>query len=231
MEIHASFWTWLAAHFLHKDLETFKFLDHAIAAGITFFFIMLIVLALKSKIKLIPGPFQQLIEVVVQGLSGMLEDNIGPQGKKYLPLIGTLAFFIFISNLLGMIPTFSSATGNFNTTVACALIVFVYYNYQGFKEHGLGYLKHFAGPIIWLAPLMIPIEIISHLARPFSLSVRLFGNISGEHIVTAVFYTQLVPWLVPVPIMFIGLLAAFLQTFVFIMLTQIYIAGAIAHDH
>jgi len=231
MEIHASVWTWLTAHLLHKDLETFKFLDHAIAAGITFVICMIIVMALKSRIKLIPGPFQQLIEVTIQGLTGMLEDNIGPEGKKYLPLIGTLAFFIFISNLLGMIPTFSSATGNFNTTVACALIVFIYYNYQGVKEHGMGYVKHFMGPIWWLAPLMLPIEIISHLARPFSLSVRLFGNISGEHIVTAVFYTQLIPWLVPVPIMFIGLLAAFLQTFVFIMLTQIYIAGAIAHDH
>lgn len=231
MEIHASLWTWLAANILHKDLETFKFFDHAIAAGFTFLICMVIVFALKSKIKLIPGPLQQLVEVVLQGLSGMLEDNVGPGGKKYLPLIATLAFFIFISNLLGMIPTFSPATGNFNTTVACALIVFIYYNYLGIKEHGFGYIKHFMGPIWWLAPLMLPIEIISHIARPFSLSVRLFGNISGEHIVTAVFYTQLIPWLVPVPIMFIGLLAAFLQTFVFIMLTQIYIAGAVAHEH
>jgi F-type H+-transporting ATPase subunit a len=231
MEIHASLWTWLAANILHKELETFKFFDHVIAAGFTFLICMIIVFALKSKIKLIPGPLQQLVEVVLQGLSGMLEDNVGPGGKKYLPLIATLAFFIFISNLLGMIPTFSPATGNFNTTVACALIVFIYYNYLGVKEHGFGYIKHFMGPIWWLAPLMLPIEIISHLARPFSLSVRLFGNISGEHIVTAVFYTQLIPWLVPVPIMFIGLLAAFLQTFVFIMLTQIYIAGAVAHEH
>ena len=129
-----------------------------------------------------------------------------------------------------MVPSFSAATGNFNTTVACALVVFIYYNYLGVKEHGAAYVKQFMGPMPVLAPLMFPIEIISHLARPFSLSVRLFGNISGEHIIALVFY-GMVPWIVPVPFMAFGLFAAFLQTFIFIMLTQVYIAGALSHDH
>lgn len=228
MEIHPSYWTQLLA-------KTFGFepnpWDHIIASLIVFLICTVLAILVRANIKLIPNTLQQVIEVTVQGLLDMLEENIGHGSKKYLPLIGALAFFIFISNFMGMIPTFSSSTSNFNTTIACAIIVFLYYNFEGLRENGVGYLKHFTGPIPLLAPLMIPIEIIGHLARPFSLGIRLFGNISGEHIVTIVFYTQLVAWLVPVPLMVIGLFAAFLQTFVFIMLSQIYIAGAIAHDH
>jgi len=230
MEIHPSVWTTLLAKLLHKDLHEFALYDHVIASGIVFVILLAIALIVKSKIKMIPGSLQQVIELAVEGLLGMLDENIGKTGRKYMPLIGTLAFFIFVSNLMGMLPTFSASTANFNTTVACALIVFVYYNIEGLREHGIGYVKHFMGPMPVLAPLMFPIEIISHLARPFSLGIRLFGNISGEHTVTLVFYSM-IPWLLPVPLMAIGLFAAFLQTFVFIMLTQVYIAGAIAHDH
>jgi len=227
MEIHPSLWTQLIEHFVHRDLTLY---DHVIAAGIVFLILLVIAVLVKSRMSLIPNGLQQLMEVTVQALCDMMEDNIGEGSRKYLPLIGGLAFFIFMSNFLGMIPSFSAATGNFNTTVACAMIVFLYYNFQGVMEHGAGYIKHFMGPIPWLAPLMFPIEIISHLARPFSLAIRLFGNIGGEHMVSLVFYS-LIPWLLPVPLMILGLFAAFLQTFVFIMLTQIYIAGSIAHDH
>jgi len=227
MEIHPSLWTQLIEHFVHRDLTLY---DHVIAAGIVFLILLVIAVLVKSRMSLIPNGLQQLMEVTVQALCDMMEDNIGEGSRKYLPLIGGLAFFIFMSNFLGMIPSFSAATGNFNTTVACAMSVFLYYNFQGVMEHGAGYIKHFMGPIPWLAPLMFPIEIISHLARPFSLAIRLFGNIGGEHMVSLVFYS-LIPWLLPVPLMILGLFAAFLQTFVFIMLTQIYIAGSIAHDH
>jgi len=227
MEIHPSLWTQLIEHFVHRDLTLY---DHVIAAGIVFLILLVIAVLVKSRMSLIPNGLQQLMEVTVQALCDMMEDNIGEGSRKYLPLIGGLAFFIFMSNFLGMIPSFSAATGNFNNTVACAMIVFLYYNFQGVMEHGAGYIKHFMGPIPWLAPLMFPIEIISHLARPFSLAIRLFGNIGGEHMVSLVFYS-LIPWLLPVPLMILGLFAAFLQTFVFIMLTQIYIAGSIAHDH
>ena len=227
MEIHPSLWTQLLEKLVHRDLTLY---DHVIAAGIVFLVLVIIAILVKSRLNLIPNGLQQLMEVTVQGLCDMMDDNIGEGARKYLPLIGGLAFFIFLSNFLGMIPSFSAATSNFNTTVACAVIVFLYYNFQGLKEHGAAYLKHFMGPIPWLAPLMFPIEIISHLARPFSLAIRLFGNIGGEHMVTLVFYSM-IPWLLPVPLMALGLFAAFLQTFVFIMLTQIYIAGSIAHEH
>jgi len=227
METHPSFWT----HLILGDGHAAHAYDHVVASAIVFIFCVLIAFAIRMRARLIPGHFQQLIEVIVKALVDMMEENIGKGSKKYLPLVGTLTFFIFLCNFLGMTPTFSAATGNLNTTVACALVVFFYYNFEGVRENGVGYLKHFAGPVPFMAPIMFPIEVISHLARPFSLSVRLFGNISGEHIVTIVFYTQLFAWLLPVPIMFIGLFAAFLQTFVFIMLTQVYIAGAIAHDH
>ena len=230
MEIHPSLWTTLLAGLLHKDVHDLALYDHVVATSIVFLILTVMGLVLKSRLSLTPNGFQQTIEVVLEGLIDMLHENIGKDGKKYLPLIGSLAFFIFMANFMGMVPSFSAATGNLNTTVACALIVFLYYNYQGLREHGAAYVKHFMGPIPWLAPLMFPIEIIGHLARPFSLSVRLFGNISGEHIVSAVFY-GMIPFLVPVPIMAIGLFAAFLQTFIFIMLTQVYLAGALSHEH
>lgn len=227
MEIHPSLYTDLIGKLLHKDLFL---MDHVVAACITFLFLLLLALMVKVSVKLVPGHLQQVVEVVVQSLLGLLDENLGEKGRKYLPLIGTLAFFIFISNFMGMWPTFSAATGNFNTTVACAVIVFLYYNFQGLKEHGIGYIKHFMGPVSWMAPLMFPIEIISHLARPFSLAIRLFGNISGEHAVTLTFYS-LFAFLLPVPMMAFGLFAAFLQTFVFILLSTLYIQGALSHDH
>ena len=236
MEIHPSLWTTLIASLLGKDLHSLAMYDHVIAAGIVFLVLAVMALLIKKNLNLVPGGLQQVFEVALKGILGMLDENIGPEGRKYLPLIGGLAFFIFVSNFLGMVPSFSAATGNLNTTVACAVIVFLYYNFQGIKEHGLVYFRHFFGPIplrgLWLvlALIMLPIEIISHLARPFSLSIRLFANISGEHIIAIVFYS-LFAWLVPVPLMIFGLFAAFLQTYVFIMLSQIYIAGAIAHDH
>ena len=116
-------------------------------------------------------------------------------------------------------------------TVGCALVVFLYYNYLGVRKQGLvSYLKHFAGPVPLMAPLMVPIEIISHLARPFSLSVRLFANIFGEHQVVAVFF-GLVPFIIPLPIMALGVFASFLQAFIFMVLTMIYIAGAVSEEH
>lgn len=227
MEIHPSLWTTLLSDLLHFDAYRW---DHVIAALVSFLLLTLVAIVVKSGKNLIPGTLQQVNEVTLSGLDNMLRENMGDRGRQFLPLVGTLAFFIFLSNLLGMIPAFSAATGNFNTTVACAVIVFIYYNYQGFKEHGIAYIKHFMGPVPWMAPLMFPIEIISHLARPFSLAIRLFGNISGEHAVSGAFYL-LAGWLLPVPLMAFGLFAAFLQTFVFVLLTTLYIAGSIAHDH
>ena len=151
-----------------------------------------------------------------------MEDIIGHHSRQYLPLIGTLAFFILISNLIGLVPGFMSPTSNINTTAACAIIVFFATHYYGVKAHGIGYLKHFIGPAWWLAPLMIPLEIIGHLARVLSLSLRLFGNIFGEDLILLIL-VFLVPILAPLPMMFIAVFTSVVQTFVFVLLTMIYI--------
>lgn len=231
MEIHPSLWTQLIAKLMGvQDLHQFAFHDHVISAGIVFVILTVLAIIIRSKISLVPGKLQQFVEVILENLLGMLEENMGERGRKYIPLVGTLAFFIFLCNVSGLIPSFSAATSNFNTTVACALIVFIYYHYEGIKEHRFSYVKQFMGPILAIAPLMFVIEIISHCARPFSLAVRLFGNMSGEHIVSLVFY-GLIPWLVPVPLMALGLFVAFLQALIFVLLTIIYLTGAISHDH
>lgn len=176
--------------------------------------------------------FQNFFELIIQVAINIMKDIIGPHAEKHLPLIGSLFVFILFCNLLGLIPGFIPPTANLYTNAACAIIVFLYYNYQGFKEHGFGYLKHFAGPLIYLAPLMFVIEIISHLFRPFSLTVRLYGNISGDHTVLAIF-SSLVPYPViyPVVFMFLGLMVALIQAFVFATLSTVYIGLAVSHEH
>jgi F-type H+-transporting ATPase subunit a len=171
---------------------------------------------------------RNLMEVMVQGILNIMEDSMGHVASKFLFLIGALAIFILFSNLSGLIPGFMPPTENLNTTLACALIIFVSTHLYGFKEHGISYLKHFAGPFWWLAWLMIPIEIISHLARPMSLSLRLFGNIMGDHKVAAIFFS-LAPLAVPVFTAVLGLFVSFVQTFVFMLLSMVYISGAIEH--
>ena len=184
----------------------------------------------------VPGPLQNLVEVFIEAFSALLEQMIGRQGRQFLPFIGTAGLFILTSNLLAIIPGFVKPTANWNTTVALAVTVFVYYNYCGIRQQGLlNYLKHFCGPVWWLAPLMFPIEFIGHLARPVSLSIRLFGNMFGEEsvVVILISLTWLVmPYLIWLTVMLpLGLFTAVVQTFVFIMLSMVYIAGAVEEGH
>jgi F-type H+-transporting ATPase subunit a len=151
------------------------------------------------------------------------------QAKKYFPLLGASFFFILFANFLGIIPGFLPPTGNFNVPVACALVIFVMYNYYGFKENGIAYLKHFAGPVIFLAPLMFIIEVISHFVRPVSLSLRLFMNITGDHLILGVF-TNLVHYIIPAIFIGLGIFVSFLQAFIFTVLSAIYISLATAHE-
>lgn len=178
-----------------------------------------------------PGKLQQILELFVESLGSQMEDIIGHGGKRYLPVVATIGLFILLMNLSGQIPGFKPPTSNINVTAGCALCVFVYYNYLGIRKNGpIGYLKHLAGPIPFLAPLMLPIEFISHLARPFSLTIRLFANIFGEHLIVGVFF-GLIPFLVPLPIMVLGLFTAFLQAFIFMVLPMVYVQGAVAEEH
>jgi F-type H+-transporting ATPase subunit a len=175
--------------------------------------------------------FRTAGEMIVEGILRIVKDNMGPRGPEFMMIIGTLALFIFVSNVLGLIPGFHSPTENINTTGACAITVFCLTHYYGIREHGIKYLQQFIGPIIWLAPIMLPIELISHFVRPVSLSVRLFGNIFGDHTAFAIFFS-LVPLVIPLPMMVLGLFVAIVQTLVFILLSMAYFSLAIeAHEH
>ena len=173
---------------------------------------------------------QNLFELIVQVTLNMMKDIIGPSSDKFLPLIGSLFIYIFFCNLLGVIPGFLPPTISLYTNAACALIVFFYYNYLGIKEHGFAYAKQFMGPLIWLAPLMAVIELLSHCFRPFSLSVRLFGNMFGDHAILSIF-SDLVPLGLPVIFISLALVVALIQAFIFSALSAVYIGLAISHDH
>lgn len=187
----------------------------------------------RHKDYLVPPPrlsFLNFADVISESLYKLTQTVLGHDAKEFFPIIGTLFLYIFLNNLLGIFPGFSPATDNVNTTLACGAFVFVYYNYRGFKASGLAYMKHFFGPVWYMAWLLLPIELISHFVRPFTLALRLKGNMAGDHTVLAEF-TNMAPYLVPVPVYFLGLLVCFLQAFIFVMLTMVYISMAKESDH
>ncbi len=184
-----------------------------------------------KNLSLFPGKMQNVLEMLLKAFRDMIDNAMDKEGRTFLPVIATMGIFIGVSNLLGLLPELGSPTANLNVTVGCAFFVFVYYHYQGIRKHGLlGYLKTFTGPIWWLAILFIPIEIISHFSRPLSLSIRLFGNIFGEDMVIIII-ASLVPFIAPIPIMALAVITSLLQAYIFVMLTTIYLAGAMASEH
>ncbi len=175
--------------------------------------------------------FRNFFEIIAENLYKLTESILGHHdAPTYFPIIGTLFIFIFVSNLVGLIPGLLPPTDNLNTTLALGVFVFIYYNIAGLRANGVAYLKHFLGPIIWLAPLMLIIEIASHVFRPLSLALRLRGNIMGDHVVLGVF-SSLVPYLLPVIFYGLGVFVAFIQAFVFCLMTMVYISLSTAHDH
>lgn len=225
---------WLT-FFLGHGVEAYA---HVIAAGavLTFLFVCAVIVRTRyasASANLVPttkGGIATTFELAVEGIVNLMESVMGHDARKYLPLIGSLFIYIFVSNLLGMVPGINPPTSNINTNLACSLTVFVTYNVMGIREQGLkNYIKHFMGPIIWLAPLMIILELVSHLVRPVSLSIRLFGNIMGDHMVLGVF-TELTK--VGIPVIFLGLalFVSFIQAFVFSLLSMIYISLATSQE-
>jgi len=207
---------------------------HAIPDYLVMVFIVALLLALllglaSRRPKLVPGPRQSVAEMIVQMFEGLIVDTVGPEGRKYLPVVGTVGLFVFGCNMIGLIPGFMSPTSKLNVTLGCALVVFFYYHAQGVKAQGLKYFKHFMGPIPALAPLMIPIEVISHFSRPVSLSMRLFGNIFAEELLIIIM-ASIIPFLLPLPFMAVAIFTSLIQSFVFVLLSCIYIAGAVAHE-
>lgn len=195
--------------------------------------LLLSVLATKT-IKTVPSGMQNFMEVVIDGIETMIVDTMGEHGRPFFPLVATLALFILTSNLIGLVPGFFPPTANINTTAACALVVFLTTHIVGVKHHGLHYLKHFMGPIAWLAPLIFFIEIIGHVSRLLSLSLRLFGNMQGHELVLMIFFTLGAKYYMPVaplPMMLMGVLVSFIQAFVFMLLAMIYIQGSLEEAH
>ena len=198
---------------------------------LVFIFLVLMFAILRTRLSVDkPGALQHIFEGAHGFIEGQSEEIVGHHSEGFTPFLMTLAFFILFCNLIGMIPGFESPTASPVVPLGCAICAFVYYQTQGFKHAGLGYLKHFAGPMLILAPLMIPIEIISHLARVLSLTIRLYANIFAGDMVTLVFFS-LVP--LGVPVLFLGLHVgvSFLQTYIFVLLTTVYLAGAVAEEH
>jgi F-type H+-transporting ATPase subunit a len=205
--------------------------DHITMAWLVMITLAVVAFLATRRLSSVPGPLQNLLEVAIETFQDFLEGIIGPPGRKYLPLIGTLSLFIFFSNLLGLIPGLKSPTANLNTTLALAIIVFFSYHYFGIREQGpISYLKHFAGPVWWLAPLMLIVEPISHLSRVVSLAIRLFGNIFGEDTVILIL-AFLIPVIVPLPMMMLAIFTSAVQTLVFVMLTTVYISLAVEAGH
>jgi F-type H+-transporting ATPase subunit a len=204
--------------------------DYIVMCFIVAIFLVLFLGLASRKRSLVPSKLQSVMEMIIEAFEGLLTDIIGEQGKKFLPMIGTIGLFILICNLLGLVPGFMSPTSKLNVTAGCALSVFVYYHWQGIRAQGFfKYLKHFTGPIPFMAPLMLPIEIISHFSRPVSLSIRLFGNIFAEELLIVVI-ASIIPFLLPLPFMAIAIITGSIQAFVFVMLSCIYVAGAVAHE-
>jgi F-type H+-transporting ATPase subunit a len=178
-----------------------------------------------------PGNFQQTFETIYQFLHGQAEEQVGHHGHKYLAFFGTLFFFILFANLIGIIPGFEAPTMFPAVPAGCAVATFFYYNLVGIQANGLGkYLLHFAGPMPFLAPLMIPIELVSHMARPLSLTIRLFANMYAGEQVTMVFL-GLTYFLVPAIFMGLHVFVSLLQAYIFVLLTMTYVSGATAHEH
>ena len=171
-----------------------------------------------------------VFEVCVEFIIGQLDMVVGIRGRIYIPLFGSIFIYILLNNLFGLLPGMTPATDNLNTTLAVGLFVFVAYNFLGIKEHGISYLKHFLGPMLILAPLMLPIELISHIVRPISLGLRLQGNMVGDHTVLSIFL-DLTKVFIPIIFYGLGLFVCIVQAFVFTLLSMVYVSMATAHDH
>jgi F-type H+-transporting ATPase subunit a len=173
---------------------------------------------------------RNLAEVVTELMNGLAENIIGHEGPGYVPFFGSLFVFILAANLIGLVPGFSPPTDNFNITFALGVVSFAAYNYYGIRAHGFAYAKQFMGPLLLLAPLMIIVELFSHLFRPASLAIRLYGNMFADHLLLGIF-TDLTKVVVPVVFYVLGTFVSMVQALVFTLLSMVYVALAISHEH
>jgi F-type H+-transporting ATPase subunit a len=198
-----------------------------------FAILLLIIFAVLAtrKIDMIPTKAQNFFEILISGMEEFMVDITGEEGRWFFPIIATIFIYIATCNLMGLVPGFFPPTASINTTVSCAIPVFLFTHFIGVKYHGIKYIKHFLGPVWWLIPIILPIEIIGHLARVLSLSFRLFGNITGHELVLAILFMLAGAFFAPLPIMAMGIFVAFVQAFVFFLLSIMYFSGAMEEAH
>ncbi len=208
---------------------------HAYPWVIYSWFVMILLIAFAflavRRIDMVPSKAQNVFEIIISGMEEFMVDITGEEGRKFFPLIATVFLYIATCNLLGLIPGFFPPTASINTTLSCALTVVIFTHVIGIKFHGAKYIKHFLGPVWWLSPLILIIELIGHFARILSLSIRLFGNITGHELVLGILFLLAGVALAPLPIMALGIFVALLQAFVFFLLSIIYFAGAMEEAH
>ncbi len=203
---------------------------HVFFTWVAMALLLVVGLMVRRNITMVPGKLQNFFEAIVGTLEDFVCTNLGEEGKKYIPLLAGIFIYILTLNLMGLIPGFDAPTANLNTTAAMAVVVFVYYNIVGMRRWGFHYVNHFTGPSKALIPLMFPLEIVSHISRPLSLALRLFGNIRGEEIVIILTFIM-APIISSLPVYALFLLGKCMQAFVFFMLTMFYIKGSLEHAH
>jgi F-type H+-transporting ATPase subunit a len=208
---------------------------HAYPHVIYTWFVMIILIVFgylgAKAVALIPSKGQNLLEIIVSGIEEFAVGITGEEGRWVLPLIATVFLYIATCNLIGLIPGFYPPTASLNTTLSCALVVVIFTHIIGIKYHGAKYIKHFLGPVWWMIPIILPIELIGHLARILSLSFRLFGNMMGHELVLAILFGLAGAFFAPLPIMALGIFVALVQAFVFFLLSVMYFTSAMEHAH
>lgn len=218
-----------------KGLFGFEVPDHILNGLFILIILTIFSLILKKYILKMgvekPSKIQSMVEVVLKGLMDMMDDIIGHgAGEKFLPIVGAFAFFIFFCNISGLFFFLNPPTSNPNTTFALSITAFFLYHIQGISKHKAGYIKQFLGPMLAMAIIIFPVEVISHSVRALSLGLRLYGNMFGEHTISG-FIANMAPIFAPLPMMALGLIAATMQTFIFVVLFMVYVGGALAEEH
>jgi len=211
-------------HFAHEY-------PHVVYSWVVMALLMIAGAVASKNITMVPAKMQNLFEVMISGIEEFMVENTGEEGRWLLPLAATVFIYVFVGNLIGLVPGFFPPTASINTTLSCALVVVVFTHIIGIKYHGVKYIKHFLGPVWWMSPLIFMIEIIGHLARILSLTFRLFGNMMGHEIVLAILFALAGAFFAPLPIMALGIFVSFVQAFVFFLLSIIYFTGAMEHAH
>jgi F-type H+-transporting ATPase subunit a len=212
------------AHFAHAY-------PHVIYTWVVMILLISLGFLAAKGMELIPTKMQNLFEIMVAGIEDFMVEITGEEGRWLFPIVATIFIYIFVCNLVGLVPGFFPPTASLNTTLSCALVVVVFTHVIGVKYHGAGYIKHFLGPVWWMVPIIFPIELIGHVARILSLSFRLFGNMMGHELVLAILFGLAGAFFAPLPIMALGIFVALVQAFVFFLLSIMYFTGAMEHAH